>query len=100
MLGSTRCARAALGVLATLALAGRAGADPIRVAVDATQQNFANPVWVSLEAGDYSVTPIGIAGGGAFDAWQPWGDTTTCGAPSGCVQTIPTTVVGWKNSYD
>jgi hypothetical protein len=97
---STRCVRAALGALAIVAFAGRAGADPIRVDVDAIHNNFANPVWVSLEAGDYSVTPVGIAGGGAFDAWQPWGDATTCGAPSGCVQTIPTTFVGWKNSYD
>jgi len=45
------------------------------------------------------VTPVAIAGGGAFDGWQPWGETT-CGNPAGCVQTIPTTFTGLKNSYD
>ena len=45
------------------------------------------------------MTPVAIAGGGAFDCWQPWGETT-CGNPAGCVQTIPTTFTGWKNSYD
>src|SRR4030095_4563300 len=100
MFRSTRCACAALGALATLALAVRAGADPIRVDVDAAHKNYADPIGVSLEPGECSVTPVGIAGGGAFDAWQPWGDVTSCSEPTGCVQTIPTTVLGWKNSYD
>ena len=67
--------------------------------IDATVNTFANPVLVSLPAGTYLVTPIGIAGAGAYDAWNPWG-AATCGNPSGCAQTIPTTVIGWKNSYD
>ena len=99
MLRSMRCARAALGILAPLAIAARGTADPIRVDVSATQNNFDTPVWVTLDAGSYSVTPLGIAGGGTFDTWNPWG-TADCELPAGCTQTLPTTVTGWKNSYD
>ena len=76
-----------------------AAADPIIVDIDATLHNTDDPVFVTLPAGTYSVTPIGIAGGGLYDAWNPWGDTT-CTEPSGCPQTIPTTEIGWKFSYD
>jgi hypothetical protein len=76
-----------------------AAADPIIVDVDATLNDVNNPVFVLLPAGTWSVTPVGIAGGGAYDAWNPWGDTS-CAVPSGCPQTIPTTEVGWKFSYD
>ena len=54
---------------------------------------------VFLAAGTYTVTPIGTGGGGLYDAWNPWG-LTTCIDSNGCPQTMPTTVLGWKNSYD
>ena len=76
-----------------------ASADPIVVDLDATLNDTANPVFVTLPAGTWGVTPIGLGDGGAYDAWNPWGDTT-CTEPSGCPQTIPTTEVGWKFSYD
>jgi len=90
-------ARSVLPLLLGLVCA-RAGSAVI-IDIDATANNFGNPVSVFLAAGTYSVTPIGTAGGGLYDAWNPWGDAT-CGNPSGCAQTIPTTVIGWKNSYD
>ena len=74
-------------------------ADPIIVDIDATLHDTENPVFVTLPAGTYSVTPIGIVDGGSYDAWNPWGDTT-CTEPTGCPQTIPTTEIGWKFSYD
>jgi hypothetical protein len=90
------CLAAALAVVL-----GRvaAWADPIIVDIDATLHDTGNPVFVTLPAGTYSVTPIGIGDGGAYDAWNPWGDTS-CTVPSGCPQTIPTTEIGWKFSYD
>lgn len=76
-----------------------AAADPIIVDVDATLNDTNDPVFVLLPAGTWAVTAVGIAGGGAHDAWNPWG-STTCTEPSGCAQTIPTTEIGWKFSYD
>lgn len=39
-----------------------------------SQANVAgNPVIVYFEAGTYDITPIGIADGGAYNAWNPWG---------------------------
>jgi hypothetical protein len=69
------------------------------VDIDATANTIGNPVTVFLAAGTYSVTPIGVAGGGIYDAWDPW-DDATCLTPSGCTQTYPTTDRGWKNAYD
>jgi hypothetical protein len=92
-------ARAVLWVLAALSFSAHA-ARAILVDVDAALNNHVNPVEVLLEAGSYSVTPVGIAGGGAFDAFQPWGNDTTCATPSGCAQTLPTSATGWKISYD
>ncbi len=68
--------------------------------IDGTSNNLANPVTVFLTAGTYSVTPIGISGGGLYDAWNPFGTTSCATSPDGCPQTIPTTVEGWKISYD
>lgn len=85
-------------LLVPIAFAARS-ADALIIDIDATLNNISNPLQISLAAGTYAVTPVGIAGGGVYDAWNPWG-TSTCGTPSGCAQTVPTTVVGWKNSYD
>jgi hypothetical protein len=79
-------------------LAARPGAALI-IDIDATANNFGTPVSVFLAAGTYTVAPIGTAGGGLYDAWNPWG-LSTCSDSNGCAQTIPTTVLGWKNSYD
>ena len=76
-----------------------ARADALVVDIDATLRNTDDPVIVSLDEGTYSVVPIGIDDGGAYDAWNPWGDTS-CEEPAGCPQTVPTTVIGWKVSYD
>ena len=76
-----------------------AAADPIIVNINASLRNMDDPVIVTLDAGTWSVTPIGPADGGAYDDWNPWGETS-CEDPEGCAQTIPTTVEGWKNSYD
>jgi hypothetical protein len=93
-----RAVTAFLWALVTLgALAARSTA--LIIDVNATVNNTANPVFVSLAAGAYSVTPVGISGGGAYDAWNAWG-STNCAVSTGCPQTIPTTFIGWKSSYD
>jgi hypothetical protein len=76
-----------------------ASADTVIVDVDAAVRNLDDPVVVTLDAGTYSVRPIGVESGGAYDAWNPWGETT-CEVPEGCAQTTPTTETGWKVSYD
>ncbi len=48
------------------------------------------PVIVSFESGTYDVTPIGIAEGGAYNAWNAWG---LLGIPVN----LPSR--GWMNSY-
>jgi hypothetical protein len=96
----TRRTRSTLAILVALSFASGAVADALLVDLDATQNNLDAPVEVFLDAGTYKVTPVGIADGGAYDAWQPWGDFTTCETPSGCAQTVPTTETGWKNAYD
>ena len=57
------------------------------------------PIELFLEAGRYSVQPIGTARGGGFDAWSAWG-ATTCAALSGCPRTRPTTFTGWLNLFN
>lgn len=75
-------------------------AEALLIDIDATlHEATISPLLVFLPAGTYSVTPVGIAGGGAFDAWNPWGNTT-CIQPSGCAMTIPTIFTGWRNAYD
>ena len=84
----------ATGLCSTLALTA-AAADTIIVDIDSSQRNTDSPVIVSLEAGTYSVMAIGVAGGGAFDAWNPWG-VATCAVSTGCALTVPTTEMGWS----
>ncbi len=84
--------------LAVTSVTAARSADALIINIDGTQNNVANPVQVFLAAGTYTVVPIGLPGG-TYDAWNPFG-TTTCATPSGCTQTVPTTVEGWKNSYD
>jgi len=48
-------------------------ANALIVDIDSYINGTENPVIVNLEAGTYDVTPIGIADGGAYNAWNPWG---------------------------
>ena len=59
---------------------------PFIVDIDAHANGPYNPLVVSLTAGTYSVTPIGIAAGGAYNAWNGWG-----------VVALPDK--GWMNKY-
>lgn len=52
-----------------------------------------NPLNISLLAGTYAVTPVGIAGGGIFDAWSPWPSNLNCLADHTCER-------GWETSFD
>jgi len=96
----TRGIRAAFAAVFVGSACGAAASDDVVfVDVDATLHNSANPVIVELAAGTYVVTPIGIADGGAYEGWNPWGNAT-CATPTGCPQTLPTTDTGWKTSYE
>jgi hypothetical protein len=53
------------------------------------------PVAVLLPADNYVVTPVGVAGGGAYDAFSPWDSNSNCTpscTPSG-------TNHGWLHRY-
>jgi hypothetical protein len=43
-----------------------------------TQAFGANPVNINLTVGTYSVTAVGIAGGGVYDAWSAWSNNLNC----------------------
>jgi len=59
-----------------------------------SRSNFENnPVKLTLGAGAYDVTPIGIADGGAYNAWNAWGFT------AGCNQLGANCAVGWLHWY-
>ena len=68
------------------------------VNIDSRVNDVQHAVEVVLDAGTYSVTPIGTNEGGAFNAWNAWG-FTTCTDVNGCPQTVPTTFEGWLNRY-
>lgn len=53
----------------------------------------ANPVNVSLGAGTYTVTPVGIAGGGLYDAWSAFSSNSGCLPDHTCV-------AGFETSFD
>jgi len=74
-------------------------ADTFLIDVDAIQNDTDHPIEVFLEAGSYTVTPVGVTAGRVYDGWQPWGEDTSCETPDGCEQTVPTTETGWKNAY-
>ena len=63
------------------------------VDIHALINTVSNPVSIFLQAGAYDITVVGIAGGGLYDAWHPWGSTVGCDASgTNCAQ-------GWSNSY-
>lgn len=68
------------------------------VNLDSKVNNAANPVEILLEAGSYTVTPVGTAQGGAWDAWNAWGPTS-CADATGCPFELPRKT-GWIHSYE
>jgi len=74
-------------------------ADAAIVNINSQANYLGNPAEIFLEAGTYTVTPTGTAGGGAYNAWNPW-SRTSCTDPVGCLLTSPTTVTGWMNRYE
>ena len=61
--------------------------------------SFSNPVVLDLQAGTYTVEPIGVSDGGLYNSWNAWG-STSCTSASGCNQGIPTQNTGWLTRYD
>ena len=87
-------------VLSTVPLMGTRVANAIIVNVNARVYGSGYPMYISLKAGTYDVTPIGVANGGAYDGWTAWGwFDIPCTDPNGCRRTSPTSVTGWLNSY-
>ncbi len=67
--------------------------------INADVNDIPNPIFISLNAGTYEITAIGVADGGIYDAWSNW-SSTTCTQPMGCPLTTPTTFTGWRSAYD
>lgn len=55
--------------------------------IDSYANGVSDPVIVYFEAGTYDITPIGIADGGAYNAWNPWGYVDM------------SKNIGWRNMY-
>ena len=91
VVGSTLC-----GLFLSVCLVQAANAEIINL--EARYAAFDSPVEVFLDAGTYSVTPVGIVGGGTYDAWTAW-SAVNCGNPLGCTQTSPTTATGYLTEY-
>lgn len=79
-----------LAILILLNFAMTVQAVPTIVNVNARTNSGSNPVIVSLAAGTYDVVPIGVADGGAYDAWNPWGFVSHPGSGTG---------YGWIHAY-
>jgi len=63
-----------MGLVASLALLCTVGVgNALIVDLNSYTNTVANPFVVPLTAGTYDVTPIGVADGGAFNAWNAWG---------------------------
>jgi hypothetical protein len=74
-------------------------ANAVIVNINSDLNDLLNPVNVFLDAGTYTVTNVGVADGGAFDGWTNW-SFTTCADASGCPVTSPTSLTGWRSSYN
>lgn len=79
-----------MAVVVLLSLGASAQAAPTIVNLDAVTNTTGNPVVESCGAGTYDVVPIGITDGGAYDAWNAWGEVVDPGAGTGR---------GWIHSY-
>lgn len=65
------------------------------VNIDALQNTTSNPISLNLSAGTYSVDYIGMNNGGAYDAWNAWGE----GRVSQCDSNGEGCRTGWLNNY-
>ncbi|NOZ69600.1 MAG: PEP-CTERM sorting domain-containing protein [Deferribacteres bacterium] len=61
--------------------------------LNARYNTTSNPVSLFLTKGTYEVTPIGIADGGIYNAWNAWGYTYGCDSSGANCRT------GWINAY-
>lgn len=59
----------------------------LTIDINSQANGTANPVLVYFEAGTYDVIPIGVANGGAYNAYNPWGGYVN----------LPNQ--GWMNNY-
>ncbi len=75
-------------------LAYSTSANAIIINVDSRINTPSNPVSVFFGSGVYEVTPIGIADGGAFNAWNPRGGLVT-----GCDTNGENCTWGWLHMY-
>ncbi len=73
-------------------------AEAIIIDINARTNGEGNHVQQFFNAGTYNVTPVGVADGGLWDAWSPWASTNVSD-PNGTPLTIPSTAVGFVNSY-
>lgn len=83
-----------------LRIAALASAASLAGAVDAAQAAVIDisslsgtGVTVSLGAGTYTLKPVGVTGGGAYDAWNPWS------AVGGCDAAGAHCSMGWNVSF-
>jgi hypothetical protein len=75
--------RNVLSVIILVTLISCCARADLTVNINAKTNTTTNPVVVFFEAGTYEVTPIGIADGGAYNAWSAWTPSST----------------GWLNRY-
>jgi hypothetical protein len=71
-----------------------ANANAAIVNLDARLNGTGNTVDLSLTAGTYSITPIGTANGGDYNAWYAWTNGVT-----GCDSNGENCSRGWIHSY-
>lgn len=77
----------------TLALIAAATAAPASAAIVNIDSLTATGTTVALGAGTYTVTYAGVAGGGAYDAFNYWGEVVGCnGQGTDCDR-------GWSNHF-
>ena len=65
--------------LSAVLLAGSAPAYAGLINIDSQLNTIGRPIVVNLDAGTYRVLPIGVSGGGQYNALNPWG----AGEPNG-----------------
>lgn len=65
------------------------------VNINSITDNESNPVSISLDAGTYEVTPIGVADGGSYNAWNAWNG----GQVIGCDSNGANCGAGWFHWY-
>lgn len=61
--------------------------------ISAKKSTKKNPVSFELDAGEYRITVIGVADGGAFNSWKPWFHREKQGEDG-------TWKKGWVNKYN